>query len=645
MVIESVNNNYNSFPSNNLPTPPEPPSSPSQSEAQTYLWSTLLDYVVTNQVALEQQTGLSYAQLVGEIQTLYAQASETTDPTTLSQIVQKAYQEIGGGAPLSPAQQQAAQDIAEAEQEESGLEQQIDSLSSQIGTLQGEIAALQQELATDLQLIQNDPSKAKYMQDYETAKNDLNALSKQLSGYYAQFETLNTALQGVQSDLGTLKDLQTQIDGTTDPHLQDQLLSQLEDLLNGSYHSEVTQTLAGANSLSSVLQTFSLANVTAEVNTLNSEVQPTPPPPPAKGGDMGYVDFDAILGNIWTFIHWQQDPNPPYDGKEVFDTKGFEQYLQSMFSQLAAAGDGSIDFAFAQINQIDDLASGDLNAIWPGVMPANVDTGGQNLLQMFVTVAHQSGLAVNMSFGGQNSNDYNICGPGETPAGQAAKLANFMNSYGIDGIDFDIENGGFSNANQAQGFFTSLYNQITPEGKTSTLTVEGNLNAVQPGGSLYNLFYNEDGQSIFNQMFTGLNLMLYNASTQYYIDANNPSWGIEEWLDIIGKENAGKLHIGFDDAIPYASSGAHAGGASPYKIDTDDNGTAAAEIFEQLQEQLIQDGYTTPLGDPFWWPDNGSEKGTSGRYAPIENADGSYSCNFATEVEMLSFYKKLHELE
>jgi hypothetical protein len=89
------------------------------------------------------------------------------------------------------------------------------------------------------------------------------------------------------------------------------------------------------------------------------------------------------------------------------------------------------------------------------------------------------------------------------------------------------------------------------------------------------LFYDANGNMIFPQLFTSLNLMLY-SETQYYIDARNPSWGIEQWLDLIGHSNAGLLHIGFEDAVNYSQAAASAG--ETYVIDTTNPGVAAAEI-------------------------------------------------------------------
>src|SRR6185295_11059391 len=157
----------------------------------------------------------------------------------------------------------------------------------------------------------------------------------------------------------------------------------------------------------------------------------------------------------------------------------------------------------------------------------------------------------------------------------AQKLSDFMKQMGLDGLDFDIENGGFSeNVADALAFFTALHNQLSAQGKTVTLTILGAVRNAQPGGSLSMLFTAPDGRSIFHEMFDGLNLMMYNAMTQYYIDADDETWGIKQWIDLLGKDKADTIHIGFDDAIPYASKEAHASSREavpyPYDIDTDD---------------------------------------------------------------------------
>ncbi len=358
-----------------------------------------------------------------------------------------------------------------------------------------------------------------------------------------------------------------------------------------------------------------------------------------------YLDITQILGKIWTFIEWDSKKE-----RAVLNTVKYKQYMGSIISELKQAGMNSIDLAFAQFKDINALAEGRIDLVFP---QGTDETSINEAFKLFIDTAHEQGFKISLSFGGESSGSYQICQEGETGTGQANKLASFIKNFKIDGADFDIENGGFSgtskNTKDAQDFFKSLHEELLAEGKTSTLTVLGALSNAAPGGSNSALFYDENDRPIFNTMFAGINLMMYNAMTQYYIESSNTSWGIEPWIDIIGKENAFKLHIGFDDAIPYADQAAYAqpDAQHPYPFHIPfgtSHGKAGAMIFEQLQEKLTQDGYG-PIVEPFWWPDLGSRPSTRNRYEPIRNPDGTYSCNFRTDAEMRDFNDCLKSIE
>lgn len=172
--------------------------------------------------------------------------------------------------------------------------------------------------------------------------------------------------------------------------------------------------------------------------------------------------------------------------------------------------------------------------------------------------------------------------------------------------------------------------------KTSTLTIEGGIQD-WPLNFLKELFYDAQNQLIFPQLFNSLNLMLY-SQTQYYLDANNPTWGIEQWLNLIGIQNAGMLSIGFEDAVNYAAAAASAG--ETYNLQTTDPGIAAAEIYLQLLQKLQNDGYPATLGNPFFWPDNNRHaSGTWSRYEALTQ-NGKVTVKFAADV-MKSFYTAL----
>ena len=86
--------------------------------------------------------------------------------------------------------------------------------------------------------------------------------------------------------------------------------------------------------------------------------------------------------------------------------------------------------------------------------------------------------------------------------------------------------------------------------------------------------------------------MAYSSSV-YYCDADNPTWGAEEWVKLVGRKNVGKLNWGFYDGINYKkqSDGAIS------------NGAAAAKRFSEMNAQMRKDGYPPLTGHPFFWPD------------------------------------------
>ena len=246
------------------------------------------------------------------------------------------------------------------------------------------------------------------------------------------------------------------------------------------------------------------------------------------------------------------------------------QYLSSLFTQMKGAGQNRIYLSFAQLDNIDVYASG--NFLQPGVdvtydviaqllnqlQTSSIQVPGYlNFLDYFIAKAHSNGISVAVAFGGANA--INSCyailqNSGETYEGQAQKLAAVANTYGIDRLDFDIEDPQAlssqpldSEGKSVVTFYRTLYNLVNNNQKTTSLTSMLSLND-WPNGALEPLFYNQAGDPIFTKLFNGLNLMAY-SDTQYWIDANDISWGIEQWIDIIGKENAKHIHVGFNDGF------------------------------------------------------------------------------------------------
>lgn len=350
-------------------------------------------------------------------------------------------------------------------------------------------------------------------------------------------------------------------------------------------------------------------------------------------GTACYLDLGVLSSQLWGFMEWWPVTQ--------LNMTMYDQYLNSLFSQLKAAGINQINLSFTQFASIDALINqGQGGSQYDVIVQMMVSFPGA--LEELIREAHAFGLRVDLSFGGENGTDMQICKSGQTPGGQAQKLVQFMQTYAIDAVDFDIENTLFTSANSAsiaQGFFKSLKQMLQMQNKTSTLTIEGSIQD-WPLNYLKFLFYDSNNQLVFPQLFDSLNLMLY-SQTQYYLDANDPSWGIEQWIDLLGRQNAGMIAIGFEDAVNYASPSASAGGK--YVLDTTNPGIAAAEIYIQLLQALATSGYPTNLAEPFFWPDNNRHaSGTWSRYQAI-NTKGKITVKFAADV-MSAFYTKLTSL-
>lgn len=385
----------------------------------------------------------------------------------------------------------------------------------------------------------------------------------------------------------------------------------------------------------------------------------------------------GLSGSIWDFIKWNQiNPN---EGYEEFQVTAFTNYLRSLFAQMKSAGMNQIELSFSQLCDLDAYSEGNFSKISVNdaiaillqqMITSDVHfPSGVDILNLITTTANQLNMKVALSFGGENASpaDFVIVGPGDTPEGQAAKLSQFMQKYGIASVDFDVEGinaAALSNEMGAAAFFLTLNDQLSSMGKTSTLTIQGSLTQTVWGsthqgddpktfnGPLKPLFYDQNDQPIFYKLFSGLNLMMYDNGSKYYLDAKIfpddiliPDWCIEDWLTIIEPVHAGLVHIGFQDATKYQLNSSSASGhtydepndpTDPLAVkSTDPSGVAGAKIFLQIQRQLIEDGYTAPLGAPFWWPN----------YDPSRYAPGpSNQAQFISQP-MIDFYSTLQNLE
>ena len=324
-----------------------------------------------------------------------------------------------------------------------------------------------------------------------------------------------------------------------------------------------------------------------------------------KNGDSVYIDMGKLYGTyvIGHFMKWWPEP-------VCIDQKKLDAFLEKFFTQLKADGTKSINLSFAQIQDIEKLLKSQAGAsddTITQIFEKNYPVGktGNNFLKYFIQQANKNGIKGDISFGGAVATGPNMKIPMD-PVQAAKDLVDFMKEYSFDSVDFDLEGSGAAqlmtqnSPKDVETFFKTLHGQLSSQNKSVILTVAGSIQD-GPTGYLKPLFEN------FSNMSDGVNLMLY-SNTQYYIDANNPTWGISQWIKYVPSS---KINVGFYDSIDYTNPASSAG--EKYNIPPGlTNGQAAAYIYIQLQKQLAKiNPKNVPLGQPFFWTDNPSKLTTN----------------------------------
>ncbi|HSX04264.1 MAG TPA: glycosyl hydrolase family 18 protein [Rhabdochlamydiaceae bacterium] len=611
---------------------PQPPYT--SQVVSDYIWQVLLPELQTN---MSKYSSLqAYQNAVLQLQTLYQQATVETSSTQLGIILNKCIALADPDQMPTPPDVQKAQEIeTNAKNIQTSIGQTITNFQNGISSSNQTLSSFSAQIANLQQIIAKTTPTQKTLNDLQKAQSDLSQAGSQLSQLQNQNSSLAQVSNNVTGQVQQISSLAQQIINGNDPNSANltrlqtlfATLSSTQTGFQQGLQKMVTQQLASLNTLTGVTLPNDIATLEADIH-----ITPPPPPPPSSSKIGCYIDMGSLSAQLWNFMEY-------YPVQQLNMTK-YGQYLNSLFTQLTQSGINLVFLSFAQLSGIDSLLAGGANASSDDVIGQMMVTF-PGALQAFIQSAHQNGINVNLSFGGENGSSMKIVGSNETASGQAQKLVQFMQSFQIDSVDFDFESTQFTTANSPQdavSFFTALHQGLKALNKTLALTIMGSLSD-WPRNFLKMLFYDQNGNLIFFSLFDELNLMLY-SQTQYYIDANNVSWGIEQWLDLLGTKNsASAIHIGFEDAVNYASPSASAGGM--YVLDTTNPGTAAAEIYKQLQQKLAQDGYASNLGEPFFWPDiNHVAKGTWSRYAPITTG-GMITVNFDTDV-MQAFYAKLN---
>jgi glutamine synthetase len=269
-----------------------------------------------------------------------------------------------------------------------------------------------------------------------------------------------------------------------------------------------------------------------------------------------------------------------------------DNLFKSLSAELQAQDISQVYLSFAQLSSLDCYHDNDFEShpvspndiiatqmkVFKDAQIAGTMDPELNYLRMLVDGFHKYGIKVNLAFGGGNAGaaEFTIA------PDSGHKLADIVNNYGIDGVDFDIESVLPQDSVKAlKAFFADF--RKNAQGKHLTITV---MMGIQdwPRGCLEELFTD------FNELFDGVNLMAY-SNSEYYLDAVNDSWGMTSWIDIVGKNNTHKISIGFFDRVPYEK-------AEP----REKRGASAAYTYSKLVGDLHDLGYPANFRAPFWWP-------------------------------------------
>lgn len=333
--------------------------------------------------------------------------------------------------------------------------------------------------------------------------------------------------------------------------------------------------------------------------------------------------FDLGSWNSWNLVDWTNN---------TIDVSKLDNYLNSYASELLSRGIHSITLSFAQASDINAIINNDTSALLKNDVTDSLGTLLHNTSGYKVTLATgqqeavfpyvvqtltQDGINVGLSFGGADASDADwTFNPSPT---LAQELANWALNIGLSSIDFDIEDPDITKVNSPSAlasFFTTLHTDM--KGFPVTLTTQGDINTWGPQGTVFKSMF-ECGK--FQDMFDGLNLMLYWKNNQqwvYALSAQTPptqTWDLGSWMSeletntgLSAKDSASYLNIGFDACINYTEKQSSAG-PLPYSSlpsDVTTSGQAAAYIYQQMEKKLqeIAGDPTLSLGKPFFWDDN-----------------------------------------
>ena len=393
--------------------------------------------------------------------------------------------------------------------------------------------------------------------------------------------------------------------------------------------------------------------------------------PPACGST-----FPGSQASIWqdTGSMWSHFPSPdeltPIDSNKSTTIDGI---FGPWFEKNAENGVFNYHLSFAQLDVVADILSthpvdrkvdtSTLNdTILPYVIQYKIAYGSSSLKAAYAGFlgdlknalkTHTNGKGkLGLSFGGENAttSDNRYLSVGKTTTADAVTMADaFYKTIleNVDSVDFDNENAGFNPVDQQETFFQQIRKNITkdygqidpaspkyPTQPKMMLTLLGNP-ATSTGLGMQPLMAKGA------QYFDGINLMLYDNGTGYYITANEgTAWSLQSWATAIDiststPENIlnayNKLSPCYQDQTPYNDPNADKGESGPnwaaesaapeiqanYGVDitTLSVGEAAWVLnrqflydalssYRKVTDASMQEFITNKADTVSWWPDN-----------------------------------------
>ncbi len=557
------------------PLPPKPAAGSNWESVDTYNQELVL-WVKDNASVFNTR---QYDVVLSTLSTLRTQDIHCTDIAKLNQLADQA-QSIVTNPPVFTPTQVEAYNLDKAAQE--SAKEILESIGSVLVPMTtGENMAtfatnaapiLQKEVPTVKDpTIQGQITSA--LSDSLTSATSINAALAKLASVKSTLGTDETEINSLTEAIHTLeqsitgkdpqKDAQSLLQMKTDQTTLDNLKAAVDGAV--TYAEPDLQLIEGLS-----------AKISNDIN-LAEKYLPGP----------GVPEKNALYVDV-TYLTSQLGRTPSIDD--------FKTALHSWYMGLQAAGVGQITLSFAQVQNLLLFSEGQPPAVPQDDLVTNMLATSPDAFTAVIEQAHADNIKVFVSFGGGSANGTNWTLPtAASDPNPTNTLCDIVKKYNIDGCDFDIELNTFAQTNTQQAvsqFFGNLYTQLGGVNKSSTLACMGSI-ADWPQGDIKELFYSGNNV-IFNSFFNGLNLMLYSDTAPYINpDDRSTGWALTQWIDIIGKTNVHKIHVGFDDSVNYR--------IGAYK-NVESNGVAAARMYKDALAKLAEDNYPNDFGSVFFWP-------------------------------------------